>query len=1240
MNTNLMLKAKALIIIALVFVAAWTLYPPNKTLKPGIDLAGGTSLIYEIDTHGMEESEKKDLAQRMITVLRRRIDPANIQNLIWRPQGSTRFEIQMPLASAEARQKRANYETAEEKLLDKNVSRARIMRSLDKTPEERLKAFNDFAKGDPNRLKILTNLAAAYDERTDLRNARDKFITELETTENQISSAGMKLEQVKLLVGDWIKLNEEKLQEALGQFADANDSRELLTGYVKTYAEWSKIANQLDEKNTKYKEARKAIDQLNLTKDQLDTCLEKPAKSKERQAVIEKLKTDFPDRKNEIDAVASAFDEYRPFRGRLDDPQDLRRMLKGAGILEFRILPTQGHPEVDMDEMATYIEAIREKGPKYASDNKYVWCEIEGIDEWRAVDGEQRPAFVAQFGDKYYVLASNKPDEAMLHSLNRKNWKLDRSYPTTDNMGRRAIGFLLDDRGGRLFSNITRKNLERPLCILLDGMAISAPSISEKIRRQGIIRGSFTSIEVDDMVNKLNAGSLPARLIEQPISVNTIGPSIGANNRDEGIRAGLIGLAAVIICMAVYYCLAGSIADVALLLNIFFVLAIMAGTRATFTLPGIAGLILTIGMSVDANVLIFERIREEQQKGQSLRIAIEEGYPRAYKAIIDANVTTFITAAILYWLASEEVKGFAIVLMLGIASSMFTALFVTRVIFDFLLSHKIIKNHLFMLRLIHKPNVNWMRSRPIFFSISIILIAGGLLVFFTRDDVNNNKYDIEFTGGTSARISLKEEMSRQEVEDRIRLTLPAASVYSIGKSGKEYEISTSETNKITVIVTLPQASQKSTDEVTFSINKAQEQFASRLNNLLVTQDTNNAAKFAISTSQMNQSLVKDVLTSAFEDANISEPQVDETVNSAILATFADQLEIQQNLEPKIAAEEKITEELIDSHPELIDFKDGIKIECEIEKETTLSKIDKRFKLLRQKSNLYNFTWNEDYSIFGRNLDTTDPNQLVQSFIYVSADPEASIRKLSEDEWTRFVENERAKVLAATSLETSLPRVRQFDPSIGAEQKTQALIAIILSLSAIIAYIWIRFGGIIYGIGAIVALVHDVCITLGAVTACTYIAGTSIGNVLLIGDFKINLPMIAALLTVIGYSLNDTVVVFDRIRENLFPGTRAWYRTFTRKEVLRPTPINNGINLSMSRTILTSFTTFIVVLIMYIFGGPGLRGFTFAIGFGVIIGTYSSIAIAAPILLLFPTSSKDGKKNRKDNTKTKKTNRNK
>ena len=277
------------------------------------NMAGGTSLVYEIDTRGMEEHEKRDLSQRMITVLRRRIDPANIQNLIWLPQGNTRFEIRIsPAASPSA-------------------------------------------------------------------------------------------------------------------------------------------------------------------------------------------------------------------------PQDIQRMLKGAGILEFRILPTLDHPEVDTDEIEGYVELLKSKGPKHVSGDKFVWCEIADFSKWKVLN-----SIVGQFGDKYYVLASNQQNELLLHiNEGPRAWKLKRAFPSTDEMGRWAIGFRLDEKGGRLFSNITGKNIDRPLCILLDGMAISAPSINERIGSSGIIRGSFTQTDVEDIVNKLNAGCLPAKLIEEPISIETIGPSINHGKPDQ-----------------------------------------------------------------------------------------------------------------------------------------------------------------------------------------------------------------------------------------------------------------------------------------------------------------------------------------------------------------------------------------------------------------------------------------------------------------------------------------------------------------------------------------------------------------------------------------------------------------------------------------------------------------------------------------------------------------------------------
>jgi len=1208
------LNWKITLIVVLVVLAVLMLYPPTKTLKPGIDLAGGTSLVYEIDTKGLKEDEKTELSSRMITVLRRRIDPANIQNLVWRPQGSTRFEIQMPLASAEARQMRQDYETALNNLLAENINTAIIMRSLHKQPDERTKDFEKFTRGSTEKLQLLNDLAQAYDQRKASQEKRDTLTAEFKTKEDKISAAKLNLDQIKSNAPKWLNLDQQQLKEAIKKTLGSDSNLSLITDYMKTYAEWARATDELTKpetgKNDQYETAKRSLDKLNLTIEQINSVLAASTKSAQRRESVEKIKAEFTDRAEKIEKTIVAFDKYQPYQGRLDDPKDLQRMLKGAGILEFRILPTYGHPDLDREQINIYVETLKNKGPKYASDNKYVWCEIEKTDEWKRKD-----AVIAPFGNKYYVLASNKPNETIVHSGSGKDWSLVKAQPQTDREGRRAIGFELDERGGRLFSNVTGKNLERPLCILLDGMALSAPTIQARISTSGIITGKFTQIEVVDMVDKLNAGSLPARLIEQPISVKTIGPSIGADNRDKGIKAGIIGLAAVIAFMAVYYFIAGGIADFALCLNVLFLLAIMALLRATFTLAGIAGLVLTIGMSVDANVLIYERIREEQQRGCSLSIAIKNGYHRAFSVIFDSNLTTIITAAILYWVASEEIKGFAIVLMIGLSVSLFTSLFVTRTIFDWLLKERVLKTHLSMLHIIRSANIDWMGLRPKLITLSGLCIIGGLTVFFTRNDIKNNKYDIEFTGGTSIQINLKNNLTRQDVEKRIQKVgadrdnagLAAANVYAVGNTGKEYEITTSETNKTKAAISFSPNSRQTVESITSAIK-------GKLRDPLIKQQANNPNLFDVTTSQLNKSLVKDVLTTTFADANVSAPETDEIVNNAVMKAFANELAIQQNLQPKIVSAEKINEKLVDSYPEMADFLGGVKITCELERPATADEIDQRLKDLKFKADMRNLNW-YSYKILGADLNAIEPNQPVKSFVYISVDPEAGFREFSEEEWGQFVNNEKTKVLAATSMETSLPRVTQIDPSVGGEAKTRALIAIILSFFAMIVYLWVRFGNVRYGIGAIVALIHDVCITLGVVTVCTYIAGTSIGKAMLIGDFKLDLTMIAAFLTLVGYSVNDTIVVFDRIREN------------RSKAGLTPQLINNSINQTLSRTILTSFTTFLVVFIMYIYGGQSisLRGFNFAMCFGIIVGTYSSIAIASPILLIGMNPKKESNK---------------
>jgi SecD/SecF fusion protein len=1207
---------KIVLIVALIVLAVWALYPPSKTLKPGIDLGGGTSLIYEIDAKGLGADEKRGLAERMITVLRRRIDPANIQNLVWRPQGSTRFEIQMPLASAEARDKRTQFEKVMSDLLADNVPTAVIMRSVAKPPEERAKDFQKYAHDSNDRTKVLDDFAKVYDQRKELQQQRDDLAGKLAVPESLIKQAGLDLDDIQLRVAGWTKLDKDKLKETLVEYLGSENNIDLLTSYTELYGQWAEVVGKLTDPktgiNTRYNKAFASLRQLNLTEDQVNAVLDsgEPGSAKRNKA-IEALLAEFPEREDKIKKAVQTYDVYYPFRGRLDDPGDLQRMLKGAGILEFRILPTESHPDVDMAQMKTYIETLKTKGPRYASDNKYVWVEIEDPQHWHAADGAERPTISAQFGNKWYVLASSKKDECLLHTSLAKDWKLNRASPGQDQQGRRAIDFELDERGGLLFSRVTAKNIDRPLCILLDNRAISAPKINSRIYTRGQISGNFSTTEVQDLVNKLNAGSLPARLVEQPISVKTIGPSIGADNRDKGIRSGLIGLIGVLTCMLIYYMKAGSIADMALILNILFTLAIMAGLRATFTMAGIAGVILTIGMSIDANVLIFERIREEQQKGASLAIAIKNGYEKAFSAIFDSNLTTVLTAAILYWVASEEIKGFALTLILGLASSMFTALFVTRVVFNWLLKHKIIKDHLLMLHLIKKPNINWMKYLPVFLVFSAILTIGGITLFLTRDETKNSKYDIEFTGGTSAQINLKNgvNLTREQVEDRIHSlgeqhhnnAIASASVYSVGKSGRQYEINTTETNKTIATIVLP-GEGWTTDKIIAAVQKTQAGQRVELGNLVVTPSDSANRAFNLRTSQLNTQLVADVLKSAFPDANVSEPKVDEVVTNVVLAAFENELEVLQSLQPKIVAADKITESMVEAHPELADFIGGAAIKCDLAKSAPAAQIDRRFRDLRIKPEARELGW-YPYRILDADLQTPDPNLTMQSFVYVSALPEAVSGQIEDDIWSQFIDNEKTKVTTAMNIETSLQQVTQISPSVGAQAKTQALVAIVLSLIAMLVYLGFRFGDLRYGLGGIVTLAHDTTATLGAVMCCSFLSATLIGQKLLIGDFKIDMAMVGAFLTLLGYSINDSIVIYDRIREN------------RRKGTLTPQIINNSINECMSRTLLTGTTTLLVVLIMYIFGGKGLRGFNFALLFGIIEGTYSSIAISAPILLI-------------------------
>jgi SecD/SecF fusion protein len=1213
--------------IILVIFAAVELYPPSEKMKPGIDLAGGTSLIYEIDTTGLESTEIDNLAQRLAPILLKRIDPGNIQNIIMRPQGDTRLEIQVPLASLDTHRKREGYDKALNAIAEDNTNLAIIKRTLAKEPNERAHIFAQLAADSNERKEILNNLASAYDARKTAQDKRDAFKAELDKMVEKLEKAGANKELLVMIAPAWNTMDPNEQEMTLERlFTDANDSnvkkvnieqskRQQFEQYLQIHQKWSQVVNDLTKPeiglNTVYRQAEIKLRDFNFNTEAFIKILEMPVKSIKRTEMIQQFKDSFPSKAEKIDNLVNVFEEYRTVRGRIDGPEDVKRMLRGTGVLEFRILPKFNDSRTNKEEMLAYQEALKTKGPKLASDSEYIWVQIENIEDptWRA--SERNQIVLGMFADKYYVLASNQKDECLLKHTGKKPWKLEKAGSTTDELGKRAISFMFDEVGASLFYEVTSNNLQRPLCIILDDIAISAPNIRSAIRGNGIIEGDYTQTEQMDMINKLNAGSLPARLIEPPISEKTIGASIGADNRDQGIRAGYIAFVAVAAFMLVYYTLAGSIADAALFMNILFMLAVMALSRATFTLAGIGGIVLTIGMSVDANVLIYERIREEQEKGASLSIAIANGYNRAFLTIFDSNLTTIITALVLYMVATEEIKGFAITLILGLIANMFTAVLVTRLVFQYLLDKKILKNKLFMLRIIRTPNINWMGLRPYFLAFSLILVLGSWYIFYTRDDSKNSKYDIEFTGGTSAQINLKQPLDQAAVVSLIQKegqnlnnpAIAAATIYRVGPAGenRQYEITTTEINKAIAEVTFNEAKQ-TIEDVTAAIKAAQTGSYAKLTNLQVNQDKQNPAKFTVITTQLNRAAVAGILAKAFgEKATISEPVVDEVVSNAIKHAFGDKLEIEQNLEPKIISTEKINDSQIEQYPELADFLGGAKITFSVSEPTTIAEMEQRINNLRFKPDMQNLTWYK-YKLFGPNLIATKDK--ISTFIYVSLEPEAGFRELSEDEWNNLITNEQQKITTAASLETSLQRVTQIAPSVGKEAKTRALIAIVLSFLAIIVYVWFRFGTASYGIAGVIALVHDVSIALGATVVSVYIADTAIGQKLLIGDFKINLTTIAAFLTIIGYSINDTIVIYDRIRENR-----------GKSILLTPKLINDSINQTLSRGILTSFTVFIAVLIMYIWGGPGIRSFNYVMLIGVFIGAYSTIAIAAPILIL-------------------------
>ncbi len=775
-----------------------------------------------------------------------------------------------------------------------------------------------------------------------------------------------------------------------------------------------------------------------------------------------------------------------------------------------------------------------------------------------------------------------------------------------DEQGQPSVEFDMTAEGSVLFGSLTSMNLPdkaadsySKLAIVMDGVLWSAPRIQSRISTNGQISGRFTPEEVEFLVRTLRAGKLPAVLHPEPISENNISPLLGEDTIEKGKVAIAGSLIAVLVFMVLYYRFCGFVACFALGFNLLFLLALMVAMKAAFTLPGLAGIVLTVGMSVDANVLIFERIREELSRGAALRMAIRNGFERATTTIIDANVTTLITAVILYTIGTDQIKGFGVTLILGILISMFTAIFCARIAFE-IAERKGFINRLSMSRIIGDTSFRFLSKGPMAAILSLLIIGVGIAGIAKR---GATMLDIDFTGGTSVTCLLNEPVPIERVRERVKGIADDISVTQINPMDKAkdtvYKIDASlqdqEELKQKIELAMQNEAGKSflthrsmkveapvplspapTDTSMFRIkpDTLWLSYAS-LTGIVAEQGTVDA------TTIQNES---DTKTAQSEEPTKTDQDVVDEPNAAVNSQPLDVVPEESATTGKDAAADDFSSKppattASDSDSGYL-CKTTLTFEEPINARTVLDLIKKSAERLETELPRIDANTEGWNGVNDESFDTWE--------VKFSSNPTETARII----------NELKSTVDGTPVWLSANRI---SGTVAGDMKWKAVTAILLSMFAIIVYVWIRFQHLTYGLAAVVALVHDVLVTVGAV-ALSYWLATAAGF-LMVDPFKISLPIVAAILTVIGYSLNDTIVIFDRIRE-----------VKGKSPELTQQMIDTSINQTLSRTILTSLTTLIVVIILYFFGGEGIHGFSFALIVGVISGTYSTVFVACPALM--------------------------
>ncbi len=695
------------------------------------------------------------------------------------------------------------------------------------------------------------------------------------------------------------------------------------------------------------------------------------------------------------------------------------------------------------------------------------------------------------------------------------------------------IALSFDSAGATEFERVTARNIGKRLGIVLDGQLQSAPTIQSRIAGgHAEITGNFDQHSAQQLDIVLKSGSLKVK-IEKEYD-NTVGATLGEDSIRSGVKAMLIGAAATITFMAVYYLVAGLVTDAVLILNILLIMAVLALFGATMTLSGFAGLVLTIGMAVDANVLIFERIREERERGNPLSRAIALGYERAFTTIVDSNLTTILTALILHHFGTEQVKGFALTLMFGLLASMFCSIVVTRWVIDALVEYKVI-TELRMRRIFHGANFNFVKVRRPVYIASFLLIAAMMCVFVWRGERNLGQ---DFTGGVLANIAPAQPLTMAEARELAGDNLkefPDArdTIQSYGPSDMD--------GRYTEFVVRTKMVELDADALEEAKKAGVPKFTA--------EDFRSALRHAFK-------LVPDGFTVAGATEHV-------TLDGA--KAYDVKLSLQA---PKTPAQ--LSKLLVDQPDVMPLFVGPAGAKPEVKDGAIVNPI-------------------------------ADSDKAVSEFAIVLSVPSVDAAGNPRDDAAMsgvvreaLQELRRAKTIDFTD---PFPRFTSVGRTVAKSMEANAAMALLFSAIGIFVYIWLRFQFRVgFGVGTLISLVHDTCFVLGAMAVADQLG-------LLNG--QIDLTVMAAILTVMGYSLNDTIVVLDRIREHIGDAEHPSDET-----------INAAINETLSRTLITSLTTLLVVIALMIWGGDVMRGFSFALLVGIVVGTFSSIFIASPVLVEF------------------------